>query len=64
MRQEVQVIVRLTFDADASLSRDELMAAIKADIYRLADAPTNAPLILTHRRVESLREEAEIYGNV
>ncbi len=65
MRQEIEVIVRLTYDADASLSRAALIAAIADDINRLADADESFPvaLIADKANIESLKEEAEIYGN-
>lgn len=63
MRQEIEVIVRLTYDADATLDRAALMAAIMADINRLADADSGSPVEMNGGRIESLKEEAELYGN-
>lgn len=65
MRQAIEVIVRLTYDADATLDRAALIAAIADDINRLADADESAhvALIADKANIESLKEEAEIFGN-
>ena len=64
MRQAIEVIVRLTYDADATLNRAALMSAITSDINRLADADSGSGYVeMNGGRIESLREEAEIFGN-
>lgn len=63
MRQEIQALVQITFDAPATLSRKALLEAVRDEINRLADADSGSPLAMTGGRIVELREEAEIYGN-
>lgn len=63
MRQQVDFTVCLTYDADASLDRAALIAAIVADINRLADVESGSPVELCRYSFATLKEEAEIYGN-
>lgn len=63
MRQECRVTVTLTYDCDARLTREDLMAAIMADINRLADSDIGSPAEMNGGRILELREEAEIYAN-
>jgi hypothetical protein len=62
MRQECRVTVTLTYDCDARLTRDELLAAIMADIDRLA-IPGASPVEMNGGQILELQEEAAIYGN-
>jgi hypothetical protein len=64
MRQQVDARAVLTFDGDATLSADALKAAVEEEIgklYRLA-GPAVDPVELVSFTVESVCEEAEIFG--
>jgi hypothetical protein len=63
MRQECRVTVTLTYDCDASLSREQLIAAIMADLNRLADPDSGSPVEMNGGAIAELREERELYGN-
>lgn len=62
MYQEVQATIVLTYSADATLSRAELLATIRADVARLMEPgdPLHE-LELVDWRLGELREEAQIY---
>lgn len=63
MRQQVNATLRITFDADATLSRDQLASAIEADLMlRLTNRPTVLPVEAVAVSVTSVQEEADIYG--
>lgn len=64
MRQQVEVIVSLTYDADATLSREDLGQEIHDDVVRLLDADSASRVELVSFEIMTLREEAEIYGNL
>lgn len=65
MQQQVNVTVRITYAADARLSRARLLLLAHDDIARLLDADEGARGKLEAANVEllELKEEAEIYGN-
>jgi hypothetical protein len=63
MRQQVNAIVELVFDADATLNALDLAEAIAVDVGRLLDADSESPVALVGLQVLSLKEEGEIYGN-
>lgn len=63
MRQQVNVLVVLTYDASAELSADELHDQAHADIERLRDADSSSRIELQTFEVKHIAEEAEIFGN-
>lgn len=62
-RQQVDVWVHLTYDADATLPPDALRVEIQDDIERLLDADSESAVELQMAKVATIREEAVIYGN-
>lgn len=63
MQQQIDVIVKMTYQADSTLSRDELIQEIYADLARLLDPDSGSQVELCESIIEELKEEAEIYGN-
>lgn len=63
MRQQVNALVLLTYDADAQLTVEQLSDQVHADIERLRDADSSSRIELTTFEVKHIAEEAEIYGN-
>lgn len=65
MRQQVNVNVDLIFDVDATLTREQLLDLIDANIKTLTprwgDKPKTVDLFDVN--ITNLLEEAEIYGN-
>ena len=61
MYQEVRATVTLTYSADATLSRLELLDHVLTDACRLLDGDGDNGLELVHVKLERLREEAQIY---
>jgi hypothetical protein len=61
MYQEVRATVTLTYSADATLSRLELLDHVLVDACRLLDGDSDNGLELVHVKLERLREEAQIY---
>jgi hypothetical protein len=64
MYQEVQATIVLTYSADATLSRLELLDHVLVDACRLLDGDSDNGLELVHVKLERLREEAQIYSDV
>jgi hypothetical protein len=62
MRQEVQATVRLVYDVDASLTREEIAAQILADVNRLAGWWCSSKVELMGGKVLAVAEEGEIYA--
>lgn len=60
MRQQVDIWVRLTYDADATLTAQQLEAQASDDIGRLLDADSGAKIELCQFHIERIAEEAEI----
>lgn len=60
MRQQVDVWVRLTYDADATLTAQQLEAQASDDIGRLLDADSAAKIELCQFHIERIAEEADI----
>jgi hypothetical protein len=63
LRQEVQVTLTVTYDADARLSKRALREEIANDIGRLTDADSESKIEATGFVILGVREEAEIYGS-
>jgi len=64
MQQEIEVIVRMTYQADAKLSREKIVEQITDDLWRLADADSSSKAEMVTFILLGVKEEAEIYGNV
>jgi hypothetical protein len=63
MSQQVNVFVKLTYDANARLDAEQLRKAILADIEHLRTPTGHSPVELMTYEIKHLAEEAEIYGN-
>lgn len=63
MRQEVQATVELSLDADADLSPDQLRAALVRGLS-IANPFWGSTIEVVGVTVSTLKEEAEIYGNL
>lgn len=65
MRQEVRALVTLIFDADVSLSKEQLKDAIENHLKEalIWAEIMGRPVVAIDLTVEAVREEAEIYGN-
>lgn len=63
MRQQVNAVVHLTYDASARLSAKKLQSAIMDDVNRLMDADSGSKVELVSGKVVLVKEEAEIFGN-
>ena len=65
MRQEVKALVAITYDADATLTAEQLRQQIKFDLTKrlIWGSFTGLPVEAVEVEVEDIREEAEIYGN-
>lgn len=67
MRQELQATVRLTFDSDAKLSTSALGEAVQAYLAArlpVEDTEERQPVEIVEFKIETMREEAEIYSDV
>ena len=62
MRQQVNATVHLVYDADATLSAEQLRAAIREDVNRLLDADSESPVELCCATLWPIQEEAAIYS--
>lgn len=63
MQQQIDVIVKMTYQADSTLSRAEIVEQITDDLWRLADADSSAKVEMCTFILLGVKEEAEIYGN-
>jgi len=64
MQQQVDVIIKMTYSADAKLSRKKLIEQITDDIHRLGDPDSESKVEMQSFEMLGVKEEAEIYGNV
>ena len=62
MQQEIQTTVKLTYSADAALSRSGLRDEIRDDLARIMDPDSGAKISCTGFNIHDIREEAAIYG--
>lgn len=62
MRQQVQITVKITYDCDAQLSRDELAQQFHDDLCRLQDADSESRVEACKISILQIREEAQLYG--
>lgn len=62
MQQQVDVIIKMTYSADAKLSRKQLIQQITNDVYRLSDADSESRVELMSFDMLDVKEEADIYG--
>lgn len=63
MRQEVCVAVTLTYDANASLSAEELHEAVRKDLCLLLNAlDETGTVALASFSIDNILEEAAIYS--
>ena len=66
MRQEVQVTLTITFDANADLSKEDIIVEMKDKnklVYILNNPPCILDLHYMEHKINVVKEEAEIYGN-
>lgn len=63
MTQEVRVILQLTLDVDAELSREEIEKWVRDRIALGFNTGTFNPVDLMMTDIIEIREEAEIYEN-
>lgn len=66
MTQEVEVLVKITFDVNAEMSYNDIQNTLEVWINdvmaSLDDAPIN-DVTFCQSEIISIKEEAEIYGN-
>jgi len=61
MREEVQIVAKLTFDCPARLSKEQQIDAVQSDLNRLLDADSTTGVECISALVTQHRSEAEIY---
>lgn len=62
MKQEIKIILEVTLEADAKLSRKQLLNRLERGLIVSTDINCKG-LEVVESCISSLKEEAEIYGN-